>query len=343
LSYSAGVVASVVLALYPFHVFIETYGRQETVYGVLLSMFLFLTWLRLRETGWQSRRDVLLFAFLTGLAALTSPQLILLTGLALLFDFATRAGQRLRVFQAGVVVALVGAVMIAPWVYRNYVALGGFVPLRDNFGLELFIGNNPESDGHTYTIPYAHPEDRYAWPHPFNHPGERQRVHDLGELAYMREKGDMAREWIREHPSQFAGLTLRRVGLYWFPPVSTWNPKLAAKWPRSLAAWVLSAACLCGLFLVFRHRHPNRWPLLIVLLAPSLVYLVTHVNVRYRYSTVWTMALLAGYAATCLAERLRRRGDSLPPARLETLRRRRRDHPVLPTGLKTLEPVSEIR
>ena len=44
----------------------------------------------------------------------------------------------------------------------------------------------------------------------------------------------------------------------------------------------------------------NRWPLTMVLFVPSIIYLVTHVNVRYRYSTVWTMALLGGYAVSQL-------------------------------------------
>jgi len=306
---SSGVFASIFLALYPFHIFIETYGRQETVYAVLLAMLLFATWLKLRENGWRDRRGVILFAILNGVAALTSPQLILVVGLALLGDFLARPEERGRIFRAGVVVGGIGAVMIAPWVYRNFVELGGFVPLRSNLGLELHIGNHPEADGHTYTIPYTKPHDKYAWPHPFNNPRERERLKEIGELAYMKEKGDLAKQWIREHPAQFAKLTLNRLYIYWFPPMSNWNPALKAKWPRSLAAWTLSVGCLIGLVMLFRKRQANRWPLTLMLFAPSVVYLVTHVNVRYRYSTVWTMALLGGYAVSQLIEWWQRRHE----------------------------------
>ena len=51
--------------------------------------------------------------------------------------------------------------------------------------------------------------------------------------------------------------------------------------------------------------QPQRWPLTLALFAPTLVYLVTHVNVRYRYSSIWMMALLAGHAIICLLERVR--------------------------------------
>ncbi len=303
----AGVIAGVALALYPFHIFIETYGRQETVYGILLCMFLYLTWLRLREQDWHSRKHVLLLAFLTGLAALTSPQVLLFVGLALLFDFLTFAGHRLRIIGAGGTVALVSVLMIAPWIIRNFVELGGFVPLRSNLGLELYIGNNPESDGHTFTIPYTRPNEPDAWPHPSSSPRERQRVRTMGEYAYMKDMQEKSLDWIRAHPDRFAQLTLDRLSMYWFPPVKNWHPELGVRLPRSLAAWAISVGALVGIALLFFQRHSTRWPLLLVLVAPSLVYLVTHVNVRYRYSTVWTMALLGGYALTCLIDWLQKR------------------------------------
>jgi hypothetical protein len=301
---SAGVIAALVLSVYPFHIFVETFGRQETVYGILLCQFLYLTWLRLREQRWQSLRHVLLLAFLTGLTALTCPSTLAFVALALLFDFLTLAGQRVRVSMAAGVVVVVSGVMLAPWIWRNHVVLGGFIPLRSNLGLELFIGNNPESDGHTFTIPYTRPRDLDAWPHPSQSPRQRQRLRELGEYAYMEEMKAQAVAWIRAHPDRFARLTLDRLAMYWFPPVRNWHPEDGARFLRSLSAWTISCACLAGIALLFWQLHRNRWPLLLVLIAPSLVYLVTHVNVRYRYSTVWTMALLGGYALS----RLRLRG-----------------------------------
>jgi hypothetical protein len=303
----AGVIAGIVLALYPFHIFIETYGRQETVYGVLLCQFLYLNWLRLRELDWQSRKHLALLAILTGVSALTSPQILLFVALLLTFDFLTRSGERLRVAASGGVVALVSAVMIAPWAIRNAVALGGFVPLRSNLGLELYIGNNPEADGHTFTIPYTRPNEPDAWPHPSHSPRQRERLRAMGEYAYMQDMQAKALDWIRAHPDRFAQLTLDRLAMYWFPPVKNWHPEDGARLLRSLAAWTISAGAILGIALLFSRRHPVRWTLLIVLIAPSLVYLVTHVNVRYRYTTVWTMALLGGYVATCLIDWLQKR------------------------------------
>ena len=35
--------------------------------------------------------------------------------------------------------------MLVPWTIRNYRALGGIVPTRSNFGMNFWMGNNPES------------------------------------------------------------------------------------------------------------------------------------------------------------------------------------------------------
>lgn len=296
----AGILAAVLLAVYPFHIFVETYGRQETVYGILMAQGMLLAWLRLREFSWRAPGTVLWLGILTGLAALTSPSVLLLTPCALLYELMANRPCRRQIWRAGAVIAGISVVMLAPWIYRNYVTLGAFIPLRSNLGLELHIGNNPEADGHTFTMSYTRPQDKNAWPHPFSSPREKARLMELGEAAYMSEKMAMAWAWIAENPGKFVALTASRAGRYWFPPLSSWHPKDGAHLARSAAAWCISGFCLIGLALVFGQRDKNRWVILIVLLAPSLIYLVTHVNVRYRYTTVWTMALLAGHAVSSL-------------------------------------------
>ena len=37
------------------------------------------------------------------------------------------------------------ALVLAPWTIRNYLLLGGLVPLTTNVGVNLYIGNNPNA------------------------------------------------------------------------------------------------------------------------------------------------------------------------------------------------------
>lgn len=51
-----------------------------------------------------------------------------------------------RALRSGVMCALV-ALLTLPWVYRNYGVFDGFVPIANNGGVNLFIGNNPLATG----------------------------------------------------------------------------------------------------------------------------------------------------------------------------------------------------
>ena len=67
--------------------------------------------------------------------------------------------------------ALATTLACTPWTVRNYFALHAFVPLRSNFGLELWRFNNPGP-------PY----------HPARDAIELRKYIQMGEVAYMREK-----------------------------------------------------------------------------------------------------------------------------------------------------------
>ena len=52
-----------------------------------------------------------------------------------------------------VLIAIAGLVLaMAPWTVRNYLTFGRFIPFRDNFGLELWLGNHPGMRG---TVDFA--------------------------------------------------------------------------------------------------------------------------------------------------------------------------------------------
>ena len=290
---AAGVLTALFLAVSPLNLWVETSGSWEQPYAVAVMLLLLVTLMRLHDTRWQERGTIAFLGLLLGISALLSPAIVPFAGLALLAEFLTQRGARIRVVAAGAALALLAAVVISPWIYRNYRVLGGFVPLRSNFGLELLIGNNPESNGQTFNTDWTDANNFLARTHPVSNLRERAHLREVGELAYMREKEQTAREWIVHNPTAFARLTLERVRLYWLPPELLWD---AGSPGRRLKPWVfagLSVAGFLGLVGLFRDRHPYRWLFLALLLGPSLVYVVTHVNPRYRYFTFWASALLA--------------------------------------------------
>jgi hypothetical protein len=293
LAIAAGVLAGLFLALSPLNLWVETSGSWEQPYAVAVMLLLLAALLRLHDSEWRDRRAVVFAGLLLGVSALLSPAILPFAALALCFEFLTRPEVRGRIVAASCVMAALAALLISPWVYRNYRVLGGFVPMRSNFGLELLIGNNPESNGQTFNTDWTDRNNFLARTHPVSDLKERGHLLEIGELAYMSEKGSMARAWIADNPASFVQLTLERLRLYWLPGASQWD---AGSPGRALKPWVfagLTVGGFLGLAGLFRSGHPYRWLFLALLVGPCLIYVVTHVNPRYRYFTFWASALLA--------------------------------------------------
>jgi 4-amino-4-deoxy-L-arabinose transferase-like glycosyltransferase len=179
-------------------------------------------------------------------------------------------GKRLLASVAIFVLALM------PWTIRNYEVFHRLMPVRDNFGLELWLG-------------YCEGETRCsATDFPFRNPTEYNR---LGELRFMEEKGQAAFTFIRQHPGEFLRLSADRFFRYWTAPET-------AVWlPLSVLAWV-------GMILAVWRKGLKAVPYAIILLMFPLIYYVTHTFNSYRHPTEPAMLILAAYAIVSIGEAL---------------------------------------
>ncbi len=229
---------------------------------------------------------------------------------------AARGGRALRIFRCALLLSAISLLVVSPWLVRNYLVLGGFVPLRSNFGLELAAGNRPWANGHTYAPGLGEM-------HPFSSAAERDRLIQMGERAYMKDKQRQAVAWITAHPSQFGWLTLRRTCLYWFSPDERWY-QLDPKWRLSVRVYgLMGFAALLELAHLLWRRQPAGRLLICAVLGASIPYLLTHVENRYRLPLVGLFALLTcnlGVTGILWVWGKLRRGDvassadRLPPA-----------------------------
>ncbi|MGA9899054.1 MAG: glycosyltransferase family 39 protein [Terriglobales bacterium] len=179
------------------------------------------------------------------------------------------------------VLASAGVFLLAllPWTIRNYEVFHRLIPLRDNFGLELWIGNH-QGVTHQFDSDF-----------PILDPSEYNR---LGEIRFMESKRDIALQFIGQHPVEFLQLSLRRCLRYWTAP----DPVV---WSFvSLMAW-------SGMILALRRKGMEAIPYAIVLLMFPLIYYITHTFNSYRHPTEPVMFLLAAYASVTLLEWLARR------------------------------------
>ncbi len=169
-------------------------------------------------------------------------------------------------------IAILGLVLaLLPWTVRNYMTFGRLVPVRDNLGLELWLGNRPGMQG---TVDYS-------GDFPDRNPSNYAR---LGELRFMDEKFAEARQFIAHDPSGFAGRMLRRMVEFWYRPYSL--PWLVIE----MLGW------LGAVLAIWKNR--NRWVWLLMLGVFPWVYCVTHNFPTYRHPIEPVVILLAAYGVT---------------------------------------------
>lgn len=272
---SIGVVAALVWSCWIYEVVVSLRLWESALSGMLLMLGLW--WLpRLREE--QGIGRWVQFGALAGVAALTNVTLLTIfaaLGIAIWFERKDRSRRVQLLASVGVCVA-----MLLPWTIRNYVAFGKVIPLRDNFGLELWAGNH-EGVTHLYDFQGSFPLSNPAL------------YNQLGELPFMERERSVAVEFIRQNPGQFLRLCSQRFVDFWGSPTPwIWLPVSGLAWLGLAAAW--------------RRRKAEALSFTIVLVVFPLVYYVTHTWSTYRHPIEPEMLLLAAFAVAELAGRFRK-------------------------------------
>jgi Dolichyl-phosphate-mannose-protein mannosyltransferase len=262
---TTGVLAAWTWACWLYEAAVGVRLWESSLSALLLTLALF--WLpALGASNRMSRW--LWFGALAGVAVLTNTTLLAVFPFFWIWLWLVHQPDRQSCSKFLLASVMMFMLTLGPWTLRNYFAFHRLVPVRDNFGLELWLGNH---EGVT---------NRFDNDFPVLDPSEYNR---LGEVPFMQAKGQIALQFIGEHPGRFFALSLRRFFRYWTAP----DPWI---WlPLSLLAWV-------GMFLGLRKRGTVAVPYAIVLLVFPVVYYVTHVFSYYRHPAEPAMFILAAFA-----------------------------------------------
>jgi hypothetical protein len=210
------------------------------------------------------------------------------------------------------IAVLVFTAVIGPWFLRNYVVFHKIILFRDNFGLELWLGNNPNNPGIWSW-----------WLHPNDNDEERRIFTRMGEVAYMEQKQREAISWIRAHPGEFLHDTWHRFVDNWTgfddPVTDLFHGPMFGMFLTSLSL-LFPLLTFFGSLLAYRQLNPYAFPLAAALLFFPLVYYVTHTSLRYRHPIDPLMTVLTAFTLVTLYSKLavRRAGRNLKRAGAST-------------------------
>jgi Dolichyl-phosphate-mannose-protein mannosyltransferase len=180
---------------------------------------------------------------------------------------------------------------VLPWTARNFVELDGLVFVKSNFGLELWLGNNPHIPADDLYSPQLHPDNNFR---------ELLPLVFSGEPKYMQNKERDALVFIRAHPRTFLELVGLRV-------LDTWTAAYDSrhdKWMRPLRlvqaevvfCTAFSLLSLFGLALALRKNADQVLPLALSAVVFPIPYYITHTALRYRHPIDPVLTLLAVFA-----------------------------------------------
>jgi 4-amino-4-deoxy-L-arabinose transferase-like glycosyltransferase len=176
--------------------------------------------------------------------------------------------------------------VFAPWPLRNARVLHAFIPLRSNFGYELWQGNHPGATG----VFDARLE-------PLQNKREYADYAAKGEVAYMDNKSTEAKAYIHAQPGTFIRLSTERVVRFWTGAGSADNSGAV-----EAHTVVTSLLGLVGLAAMFKQRSAKVRARAMLFLLPIIVfplpYYITHPDFRFRLLLDPLLTILSAYAVT---------------------------------------------
>lgn len=251
LSPSVGVIAGWTWALLPTVAIADL-----TLSAYSFSTLALMLWLNYVPDLAPSTRNWILLGAATGIMLLLNPMLGILIPASAVWIHRKQA----------IVMAVTALAVLAPWYVRNYRVMGHLYPaLRDNLGLELYLGNHAGMSG---TYDYWRPDSAYG-----------DELPKIGEAQFFEVRQKKAIAFIRADPRGFVLRSVKRFAEFWFRP-----------WP--LLYVILLALALLGIGIA---PHPLRVFTVILFVFYPLIFYVTQVSwpTTYRHPIEPLLLLMA--------------------------------------------------
>jgi 4-amino-4-deoxy-L-arabinose transferase-like glycosyltransferase len=268
-------------ALLPYGMYWALHWVWDTTLAPLLLSLIFLVTLELPDR--KDWRGWALFGLLWGLAGLTNPSMLAFLPFSGLWAWRQRYKHGLHSLGGVVLASLLFGVCLAPWLVRNYVTFGKFIFVRNDFGYEFRLGNGPFGDGRLRD--YLQPSENVM---------ELETYRRLGELAYEKHCRQIAFDWVREHPGEFAIFSLKRFFYYWNGTPKATNSAAPVDFRTSLYL-ASSVLALWGLGRALRRKKHGASLFLLLVLSHPTVYYFVYANPRYRHPVEPELLILAVY------------------------------------------------
>lgn len=271
-------------AIFPYSIALSNTTVWETSLTTLLLSLAVLATLRIENSksiaAWAG------YGLLWGFTGLASPATLSVLPFLGAWVWIRQWRRGSNCTGAALVASLLFFAVIAPWIWRCSRTYGRFVAFRGNFGLEVLVGNSPDT---------SHPSNWGILPG--TNSTELEKLQLVGESAYMSEKQQEAKQLISQQPLRYVGLVLRRIlntwtGVWEMPPGWTLDNSGLL---NVMMYGSISFLAFVGIGTAMRDHRDRSYPLMAILAVFPIVYYLTHSDLGFRHPIDPVIAIFMVY------------------------------------------------
>jgi len=295
---SAGVFSGLLMAVHPGLIVYSSLKLHPLVFDAFFFTLMFWQFLRLREDSTLRRAGITGLIAGFGMLSRSTTAIFLPLGCLWLFAGSTRLDWP-KLFGRCIVIGVCAAAVVAPWVARNALIHGQFVPFVTTDSEVFWRGNNPHATGHSYVNSEQTVLDTLS-------SDARAELRSLStELEQSRWFRRRAVAFITANPEAFVHLTLDKfIQFWWFAPQT--GIRYPDMWLRIYQVYYVLALVLAVVgFLAITRGDDSDGRLGAVLLVVFMIAIAVlqsfyYVEGRHRWGVEPFLLLLAGGGASQL-------------------------------------------
>jgi len=319
-SHKAAVLAGFMLAVYGTMIFYEAMLLIPVLFVFLNLVAVYLLILyKESEKSWHW----LAAGFVLGLAAIARPNVLLLVPGFMVWIYLATVRPRTKAAAFRAVIYLVGVLIpVLSVTLRNYIVTGETILISSQGGVNLYIGNNPDTDGLTMLMPEVRLDESLPWTE-FTMATRQAAEQEAGrpltdseESAFWTRK---AVDFIKSYPGEFIGITLRKTVYFLIGFENSDQTDIyfsrTYSWLYSLLLWhfiiyfpfgLLMPLALVGMVRAWKNRR--KLALLYIFIigyVPTVVLFL--VTARHRLPVVPFLILFASMGVFALIEFIKKK------------------------------------
>lgn len=198
-------------------------------------------------------------------------------------------------------IIITSLIILVPWTIRNYSVHHHIIPVTTQFGINFWIGNNPNATGTDYYKVHSVEEENFVL---MKQTFPRKIKNELGRKSEIeRSKFFLSQgiKFTKQNPTKFLKLLLKKCFYYWwFAPSEINASRDVIKYKTMLIIFyvpVLILGLLGILMSLSRKFIKNNLLIILTIFFISITYIITHVGlIRYRIPVETYLIMFVGFA-----------------------------------------------